>query len=321
MPEVDVKGVVLDNVLPGEPGPHPPQVTRPGAAVLGQLETITRRRAPGFVGLDRPLKGIDDQVLAAPARFQGGVQFIIEALQKSDRPVTIVTVGSLRDVAAAFNRQPALFRQKVGRLLMLAGEAAMSGPDDDNVKRDPFAFAAIMRSGLPVYWVPRQDGGQGTTNANNAGNASVWMANMAETLGPVTGPPLQHLLNAITMLSRPSQAVQSLLNNVSSQRRTTVFAQSLELRGAAVLATIVDKTVAFDGTNAVLAPLSPSSARAVFGFSPVDVTVTTAGRVLSYTPGGDSRRVHRFRRLAEPATYARAMSLMAGSMLARLWAQ
>jgi hypothetical protein len=198
------------------------------------------------------------------------------------------------------------------------GEA--TDADDDNVKLDPLAFAAIMKSGLPVYWVPRQEGGQGTGGANNAGNASVFSATMAETLAPVSGPPLQFLLYSMTTPPRPSSAIQGLLGNVSKERKMTVFAESKALRGAAVLAAIADKTVAFDGANAVLASLAPTPPRAVFGFSPVDVTISTAGRVLSYTPGGDSRRVQRFKRLTDQATYAKAMSLMTGSMLARLWA-
>lgn len=91
--------------------------------------------------------------------------------------MTVITVGSLRDLAAAFNREPDLFRKKVSRLMIFIGEA--SAPTLEwNVGLDPHAFICIMNSGLPVWWVPCFDGG----NFKNKGNASYWTARHSDLL-------------------------------------------------------------------------------------------------------------------------------------------
>jgi len=64
----------------------------------------------------------------------------------------VLQTGSLRDIAAAFNREPALLREKVARLYLNTGHAG--GDKEWNVGLDPHAYVRVMRSGLPIYWVP-----------------------------------------------------------------------------------------------------------------------------------------------------------------------
>ena len=63
----------------------------------------------------------------------------------------IISVGSVRDLAAAFNRDPVLFREQAGRLLLFIGEASDPGFREHNVNLDPQAYVGLMRSGLNIY--------------------------------------------------------------------------------------------------------------------------------------------------------------------------
>ena len=75
-------------------------------------------------------------------------------LRRSPDKVVLHTAGSCRDVAAAFNREPDLLREKVRAVYIEIG----NGPDglqkEWNVTLDPLAFVRVLESGLPVYWCP-----------------------------------------------------------------------------------------------------------------------------------------------------------------------
>jgi hypothetical protein len=144
LPEFDIRAIVLDQ------GDR--QVDRPGEVPVRQMMHLSGRAAPYAIGLARKLRSPEDKATDQPAPFQGGVALIFKALRESARPVTVFQTGSLRDIAAAFNREPALFREKVARLYVNTGHAG--GQREWNVDLDPHAYVCIMRSGLPVYWVP-----------------------------------------------------------------------------------------------------------------------------------------------------------------------
>jgi hypothetical protein len=102
--------------------------------------------------LPSKLKSPSDKGLDQPEKFQEAINLIFRILSESDRKVTLITVGSLRDVCAAFNRKPELLKTKVERLYMSAGNS--DGGSEYNVDLDPNAYVGVMRSGLPVYWLP-----------------------------------------------------------------------------------------------------------------------------------------------------------------------
>jgi pyrimidine-specific ribonucleoside hydrolase len=83
------------------------------------------------------------------------VELILDLLGKTEGKVTLLTVGTERDIAAAYNRNPGLFRKKVSRIYLNAGIYGFpDGRFDVNLNKDRNAFIVIMRSGLPVYWAP-----------------------------------------------------------------------------------------------------------------------------------------------------------------------
>jgi len=143
--EFDILGIIIEH---GEK-----QASRPGLIPVRQMMQLTGRQVPCVVGLNPPLKSPEDPALDQPAEHQQGVQLLLDKLKAADRQVTIFTTGSMRDVAAAYNRDPDLLRQKVARLYMNIGNASPA-ESEWNVDLDVHAYVRIMQSDLPVYWCP-----------------------------------------------------------------------------------------------------------------------------------------------------------------------
>ena len=105
--ELDVRGIVLDL---GER-----QRQRMGRAPVEQILQIAGRRVPFAIGIDRPLRSGDDQADDVPPECQGGIELILSILRQSREKVVIFTTGSLRDVAAAYNRERNCCETRCGR--------------------------------------------------------------------------------------------------------------------------------------------------------------------------------------------------------------
>jgi hypothetical protein len=144
IPEFDLRGIIVDTG-PGGAG-------RPGLVAIQQMMHITGRTVPYAAGLTANLQSQGDRAERQPDAVQGGVNLILKVLRESATPVTIFTTGSLRDVAAAYNREPDLLKKKAARLYINVGHTG--GDVEWNVKLDPHAFVRILDSPLPVYWVP-----------------------------------------------------------------------------------------------------------------------------------------------------------------------
>ncbi len=144
MPEFDIRAIVIDR---GEGGAN-----RAGIVPLKQMFHITGRKVPYALGLTGNLYSDEDTARGEFMGEQAGVELILNTLRETREPITIFTTGSLRDMAAAYNREPDLFRKNVSRFYMNAGHS--SGREEWNVKLDPHAFVRILRSDLPIYWEP-----------------------------------------------------------------------------------------------------------------------------------------------------------------------
>ena len=140
----DIRAIVIDT---GKDG-----VGRPGLPAVRQMAHVTGRDVPCATGLVENLKSQADTCANQPPEAQAGVELILKTLRESDRPVTVFCVGSLRDMAAAYNRDPGLVKAKLGRCYVNAGDTA--GGMEWNVGLDPHAYVRIMDSPLPIYWMP-----------------------------------------------------------------------------------------------------------------------------------------------------------------------
>jgi len=286
MPEADLRAIVLDQ------GDR--QSQRPGFKPVWQLNCLTGRHVPAAIGLRNKLKSPDDPALDQPAEHQNGVHLILQSLRDTREKAAIIFVGSARDVAAAFNRDPALFREKVRSVHGFIGDAGDPTHQEWNVKLDPQAFVRLMRADVPFHWIPCFDGGIET----NQGHASFWRAKHGDLLANAPAPlqryflyMLRHATNdPIAYLAEPTRAAD----------RDWMMRVQRNLWCGALLGLAVGR------------PLLHNN-RDVVGFAPVEVSVSDQA-VIHYGGAPGARTVMRFEikdreRFAEAATRATAQLL------------
>ena len=177
LPEVDLRAVILDvtqeyreptteHQNPTYADPTGPR--DPGIIPVTQLNYIFDRNVPYGVGPFTKLKSPGDKALDVPKFQQTGVELILKTLRDSREKVEILSFGSARALAAAYNREPELLRSKVRRIHLSAGASEL-GFLEWNVMLDPQAIVCLLRSDLPiaVYPCATKDGafGYGVNNS------------------------------------------------------------------------------------------------------------------------------------------------------------
>jgi hypothetical protein len=306
LPELDVRGIVLDQ---GQK-----QLQRPGRIPVSQLNHLTGRTVPAAIGLATPLKSPSDAGLDQPTQFQAGVAFILDTLRQCDRPVALIAVGSVRDVLAAFNREPDLLRRKVSRVLCFIGEATREDFQEYNVGLDPQAFVGLMRSGLPVDWVPCFDGGLW----QNRGHASFWKTKHEDLLRRAPPELVQFFIYALE--HEKADPLAFLHQPVDAARKAKLFAGERNLWCTAIFGSVAGRLVVQDGRDFLLTAAGPASsagkpAGALYGFEECEVRVTDAG-VVKYASGPGAVKVRRFV-VQDRARFAEGMTRATADLLAQ----
>lgn len=159
-PEVDLLGVttVAGNQT----------LEKTTANALRVLEFAGRGDVPVAAGADRPLarelfiaayvhgeSGLDGPALPDPRGApveQHAVDFMADAVRGSDRPVTLVPVGPLTNIALFLARHPEA-AANVERVVLMGGAVAegnVTPAAEFNIYVDPEAAWRVFRSGLPV---------------------------------------------------------------------------------------------------------------------------------------------------------------------------
>ncbi|MHB0959513.1 MAG: nucleoside hydrolase [Pirellulaceae bacterium] len=298
IPEVDLLGIVLDQ------GGN--QKQRPGAIPVSQLNDLTGKKVPVAIGLERPLKSPLDTGIDQQEEFQAGIRLIIESLRESPQPVIIFAVGSMRDLVAAFHREPELFRTKVRRIGAYIGEASREEFVEYNVGLDPHAYVGLLRSGLPVYWLPCFDGGLW----QNAGHASFWQARHEDLLRNSPPELIQFFIYALE--KQTGDPLAFVRSPVDSQRKERLFADTRNLWCTATFAVLAERELRSHDGHFQTMPRNPDKEPApafsneLFSFEEVDVTVTDTG-VVRYEKGPGSKKIRRFT-LRGQTDYARGMT-------------
>lgn len=149
--EIELKAIILED------GNR--QESEPGQLLINQMKHLTGIDIPTAIGLASPLTSTLDDGSMQLSKYQEGVNLILDTLRNSNEKIDIISIGSLRDLAAAFNRDPALMRDKVDRVFVFAGEASNHDFTEYNVGLDVNSFVSFMQSGLDIYWLPCFDGG------------------------------------------------------------------------------------------------------------------------------------------------------------------
>jgi len=308
IPEFDIRCVILDQ---GEL-----QLKQSGTVPVAQMNCITGRQVPAVRGLGAKLRQPADAALDQSPPFQQGVAAILSVLRTSTLPVMIITVGSVRDIVAAFNREPALFRAKVGKLMVFIGEASKENFREWNVQLDPHAYVGLLRSGLPVYWVPCFDGGLWQNN----GHASFWQAKHRDLLRDASPDLLQFFIYALE--KETAEPLAFLRHRVDAARRERLLAGTRNLWCTAVFGALAGRDLVREGGRYVskLRPHSHTMDRTLrnelFGFEEVEVRITD-GAVVKYGTHPDARKVMRFT-VRDQASFACGMTEATAGLLASL---
>ena len=141
------------------------------ANALRVLELVGRTDVPVAAGADRPLarelvvaayvhgeSGLEGPALPDPRGEQVGqhaVDFLAERILASARPVTLVPVGPLTNVALLLARHPEA-TGNIERIVIMGGaiaEGNVTPAAEFNIYVDPEAAWRVFRSGLPVTMI------------------------------------------------------------------------------------------------------------------------------------------------------------------------
>ena len=181
LPDVKLLGVILDitDAFRKDTADHPTLWKDPrgpreaGIIPVEQLNYIFNRNVPFAVGPMTPMKTERDEMRNLSGFEAEGVKLLLDILRESEQPIEVLSFGSARVLAVAFNREPDLLKEKIRRIYLSAGTASkdyMLGSDEGanvipggewNVALDVYAFTRILKSGLPIALYPcaGKDGG------------------------------------------------------------------------------------------------------------------------------------------------------------------
>ena len=297
LPELDIKAILLDDGALQE--------KRPGKVPVEQMIQVTGRHVPYAIGLTA-LKSPADTGRDQPAGHQTAVELLLKVLRESARPVTIVTAGSVRDVVAAFNREPELLRARVAGLYVNIGNSTVGG-DEYNVAIDRQAYRGLLASGLPIWWFPCFPAtGRETTYFRLTAfpdalrKAPLGLRNYfvyaIRHLDPATHDPLSSLS---ADLGSSDEAI----------RQAPSFQGGKEMWCTPSLLSAAGRSIYRVKDRYVTARVAPVGGEkvAVYDFVPTRVQVNEEGKPTAIEFGAAGANV-RVIRLGDPALYGRAMN-------------
>jgi pyrimidine-specific ribonucleoside hydrolase len=174
LPELDLKAVILEitDAFRKPVADHPTLWKDPrgpreaGVTPVMQLNYIFDRNVPFALSPFNAMRSLDDKMLDAPELQQAGIELFLQTLRNSEEPIEVVSFGSARVLAVAYNRDRELLRKKIRRIHVSAGTASPDyklGKDSGanaipggewNVALDVYAFIRVMTSDLPIAIYP-----------------------------------------------------------------------------------------------------------------------------------------------------------------------
>ena len=151
--------------------------------IVRLLDLAGRKEIPVFAGRDMPLRGkaefpaewrkISDDLpgVALPAashppESKRAADFLVQRLRDPTRPVRILALGPMTNLAEALNREPSIARA-IEELVIMGGAVRVPGNLGDggvfktanttaewNMFVDPLAARIVFRSGIPIRLIP-----------------------------------------------------------------------------------------------------------------------------------------------------------------------
>ncbi|MEO1012228.1 MAG: nucleoside hydrolase [Bacteroidota bacterium] len=153
---LDIRAVIIDYTM--QANVKRTKVEKePNLEVVEKVTRLFDRKAVSVeAGLQSPLQSTKDKGLDYPQAEQKAIALIMRQLKEvPDKSAFIITTGSVRDICAAFNRNPRLFHEKVKKVIISVGDSfGYAGIEDTNTAKDVEAWKCLMTSGLPIDWMP-----------------------------------------------------------------------------------------------------------------------------------------------------------------------
>ncbi|PSL05853.1 inosine-uridine preferring nucleoside hydrolase [Haloactinopolyspora alba] len=156
--EVDLRAVILDALdekrhlvdggVPGYPGPRDP-----GIVPVTQLNAVYGHNVPFATSPFTRMRTPYDTMTEVPAFQQAGIDLLLDTLQRSDEKVHVLSFGSARPIAVAYNREPELVAAKVARVHLCGGTSTPTYLEW-NVLQDPQAMIRLVSTDLPIALYP-----------------------------------------------------------------------------------------------------------------------------------------------------------------------
>lgn len=138
------------------------------------LDTVGRNDVPVFKGIGIPLRGnalmfgfegeniLDENDLNLSYESEHAVNFIIKTIMENPGEVTVVTLGAVSNLAAAYIMEPKI-AENMKELIMMAGVIVpivdekgvrRSPVEEYNFNNDPLAAQIVVESDMPKTMVP-----------------------------------------------------------------------------------------------------------------------------------------------------------------------
>jgi len=311
LPGIDLKAVIIDQTKGAAAGQGLP---------VKQLNALSGRSVPIVMGaLLRPMKSPSDTL--DDDDCLDGVRFILKTLKDSSTPVVLVTVASCRDLAAAYNRNPDLFREKAGKIYVFAGNGK-EGEGEYNIGLDAVAYGTLMGSGLPIYWVPCYDGNPNNPDNPQGKHCSYWQAKVSDILtdsseglwkyfnymwqkyDPAAKDPLLYL----SLPNDPNDRNEALSNDVRQLWCTAVFADITARRF--VYDKGKDRYFSIDSTATI-----PTGCILKPAYEWMDTEIeASAGGGIQYRHSSTSKSVKQFNK-TDMVSYPKAMTEVTADLL------
>ncbi len=150
---IDLKGILIDSPPAQRQVDHNPDVM-----AVAQMNHLTGLHVPVSVGSPFPMTSRRDTQAQASVGDHGGIQMVLDILERSDRPVVINVIGSCRDIALAGAKAPDLFARKCAGIYLNAGtgspDRAKAAQLEYNVSLAPNSYAALFDLPCPIFWMP-----------------------------------------------------------------------------------------------------------------------------------------------------------------------
>lgn len=154
LPEIDLKGVIFDVTEKYRKEKNVHALARePGYISIIQLNYIFDRNVPCACSPFIEMRDINDKMNDISKFQQQGFDLFFKILRESKQKVQVVSTGSCRFLAVAYNRNPRLMMKKIEAIHLSAGSSSDKFREW-NIDLDTLASYRLLSSRLPINIYP-----------------------------------------------------------------------------------------------------------------------------------------------------------------------